>query len=233
VASQCKLALVITDSNNEQHAAPRVPRTAWDGLPSGSSAHTEVAAGDPIASQDDETAIALIQTGLARVFVHTTPGRQVTIGYAKPGDLISLPPRHGRRRYDVEAVWHTTVSVLFLDQVTSDPGLDAESLSQVKLRLASWAYDAAVRLATNTSHPMSARVAQHLRALAVRAADGRPVVHVSHQRLADYVGTAREVITRQLRALREEGVIETQPGRVIVVNEERLTSMAAGLDHLT
>jgi CRP-like cAMP-binding protein len=104
---------------------------------------------------------------------------------------------------------------------------------QVDLRLASWAYEAAARLAADTSHPVSTRVAQHLRALAVRAPDGRPVVHVSHQRLADFVGTAREVITRQLRALREESVIETQRGRLIIVNEERLAVIAAGGDHLT
>jgi CRP-like cAMP-binding protein len=58
-------------------------------------------------------------------------------------------------------------------------------------------------------------------------------VQVSQQRLADCVGTAREVITRQLRALREESVIEMQPGRVIVVNEERLATIAAGGGHLT
>lgn len=58
-------------------------------------------------------------------------------------------------------------------------------------------------------------------------------MQVSQQRLADFVGTAREVITRQLRALREESVIETQPRRVIVVNEERLAAIAAGGDHLT
>jgi CRP-like cAMP-binding protein len=123
--------------------------------------------------------------------------------------------------------------VLLLDQVRADPAIDADPQLQVELRLASWAYDAAVRLAADTSHPVSARVAQHLRALAVRAPDGRPVIQVSHQRLADFVGTAREVITRQLRALREESVIETQPGRVIVVNEERLAVIAVGADHLT
>jgi CRP/FNR family transcriptional regulator, cyclic AMP receptor protein len=224
--------IVTMDSDNEPHTAPRFVRTPWDGVLPGRSAHTVVAAGDPITSQDDGTAIALIQTGLARVFVHTTPGRQVTIGYAKPGDVISLAPPHGRRRYEVAAVWHTTLSVLILDEVRADPAIDGEPLLQVELRLASWAYDAAVRLAADTSYPMSARVAQHLRALAVRAPDGRPVVQVSQQRLADFVGTAREVITRQLRALREESVIETQPGRVIVVNEERLATISAGGGHL-
>jgi CRP-like cAMP-binding protein len=233
VTSQGKLVIVTMDSDSEPHTAPRVVRTPWDGVLPGRSANTVVAAGDPITSQDDGPAIALIQTGLARVFVHTTPGRQTTIGYARPGDLISLPPLHGRRRYEVAAVWHSTVSVRILDQARADPAIDSEPLLQVELRLASWAYDAAVRLAADTSHPMSARVAQHLRALAVRAPDGRPVVQISHQRLADFVGTAREVITRQLRALREDGVIETQPGRVIVVMEERLEVIAAGGDQLT
>jgi CRP-like cAMP-binding protein len=70
-------------------------------------AHSEVATGDSVVGHDDGTTIAFMRAGLARVFVRTTPGRQATIGYAKPGDVISLPPRHGRGRYEVAAVRHT------------------------------------------------------------------------------------------------------------------------------
>jgi len=62
----------------------------------------------------------------------------------------------------------------------------------------------------------------------MRAPDGHAVAHISQQRLADAVGTAREVVTRELRTLRALGVIDTRPERVIVVDEERLARIAAG-----
>ncbi|HEY8755686.1 MAG TPA: helix-turn-helix domain-containing protein [Candidatus Dormibacteraeota bacterium] len=57
------------------------------------------------------------------------------------------------------------------------------------------------------------------------------VAQISHQRLADAVGTVREVISRQLRTLRAQGVIDTLPGRVVIVNEARLDLIAAGSSH--
>jgi CRP/FNR family transcriptional regulator len=75
---------------------------------------------------------------------------------------------------------------------------------------------------------MATRVARHLAAVALRGPDGRAVARISHQRLADAVGTVREVISRQLNGLRTDGVIETQPGRVILVDEDRLEDIAAG-----
>ena len=59
--------------------------------------------------------------------------------------------------------------------------------------------------------PMTARVAYHLSQMTLPAPDGRAVAHISHQRLADAVGTVREVISRELRTLRAQGVIDTGP----------------------
>jgi hypothetical protein len=57
------------------------------------------------------------------------------------------------------------------------------------------------------------------------------VAQISHQRLADAVGTVREVSSHQLRTLRAQGVIDTLPGRVVIVNEARLDLIAAGSSH--
>jgi len=90
---------------------------------------------------------------------------------------------------------------------------------------------AVLTLAENTAQPMAARVARHLLEVALPAPDGHVGAQISHQRLADAVGTVREVISRQLRTLRTEGVIDTQPGRVIIVNEKLLEGIAARPSH--
>jgi CRP-like cAMP-binding protein len=204
------------DSDPSSYAARATLPPQWEDRPDRIGAPVEVAAADRIIGRHDGAAMAVIRTGLARVFVRTA-GRQVTIGYVKPGQVVALPPRDGSGSYDVEAVRRTTV--LILDEVEADPVLEA---------LAAWAYDAAVRMAVETFQPMSVRVAEHLHDLAVRDPAGRLVVDVNHHDLADSVSTVREVITRQLRALRDQGVIETRPGHVIVVNEARLEEIAAG-----
>jgi CRP-like cAMP-binding protein len=214
-------------SSNTPYPAPGVLRAPWDGVLTSGSASSFFTAGDAIVSDGDGDAIALIQTGMVRVFVRTHEGRQATVGYAKPGDVIRLPPARGGC-FHVAAVRHTTASVLMRNQLTSDSPLDNQHLVELEWRLATWAYDAAVRLAAGALESMPARIAQHILELAVRAPDGRVIAHVSHQGLADSLGTVREVITRHLRMLREAGVIETTPGHVVVVNEELLGAIAAG-----
>jgi hypothetical protein len=140
-------------SNSEPYPALRVLPAAWEEMLSRVGEHIEIAAGDNVAGRDDGRAIAFIRAGLARVFVRTTPGRQATIGYGKPGDVISLPASEGTRPYEVAAVWHTTVSLLFGDYVRSHSALDTEVLLQVEERLASWAHDAAVKVGCRYSSP--------------------------------------------------------------------------------
>jgi CRP-like cAMP-binding protein len=74
---------------------------------------------------------------------------------------------------------------------------------------------------------MRARVTRHLRELALPTPDGRAVVYISHQRLADAVGTVREVISRQLGTLRADGLIDTQTGMIVLLDDERLEGIAA------
>jgi CRP-like cAMP-binding protein len=72
------------------------------------------------------------------------------------------------------------------------------------------------------------RVARHLLDRATQTLEGEVAVQATHQALADAVGTAREVITRLLRALREEGIIDNRGGLVIVVRPEELARIARG-----
>jgi DNA-binding transcriptional regulator YhcF (GntR family) len=46
--------------------------------------------------------------------------------------------------------------------------------------------------------------------------------------LADAAGTVREVASRELNALRRDGVIQTTAGSVTIIDEGRLASIAAG-----
>lgn len=196
------------------------------------AAQAHVPAGDLVFRAGDAPRIALIRAGLVRLFMQTDAGRQTTLGYVRPGDLIGLAPLlGGSRAWNAEAVVHTTLAVMTIEQLHAVAGVQPELPWLIAEHVASWASAAMVTLANDSAQPIAARVARHLHELALRTPDGTAVAQISHQRLADAVGTVREVISRQLRTLRAQGVIDTQPGRVIIVNETRLDGIAAGLSH--
>jgi CRP-like cAMP-binding protein len=191
-----------------------------------------IPAGDLVFRAGDAPRIALIRAGLVRLFMQTDSGRQTTIGYVRPGDLIGLAPvLGGSRAWNAEAVVHTTLAVMTRAQLQAVAAVRPELPWLIAEHLAAWASATVQSLANDGSQPIAVRVARHLRELAMRTPDGTAVAQVSHQRLADAVGTVREVISRQLRTLRAQGVIDTQPGRVIIVNETRLDCIAAGRAH--
>jgi DNA-binding transcriptional MocR family regulator len=78
---------------------------------------------------------------------------------------------------------------------------------------------------------MRTRVARHLREASLRGPDGRLVAHISQQRFATALGTAREVVCRELNALKEKAVIDSTAGSVTVIDEAKLSRLAAGDPH--
>ena len=173
--------------------------------------------------------IALVVAGIVRVFISTQLGRQMTIRYARAGDLIGLAPYlAGTDQWNAEAITDVSVKVLTFDHLRSAGAHDPELPWRIAQHVATVTADALRTVADASGQPISVRVARHLREMALRGPDGRTVVHISHQRLADAVGTVREVVSRELTALRAEGVIDRTAGSVRVIDEDRLASLAAG-----
>jgi CRP/FNR family transcriptional regulator len=53
-------------------------------------------------------------------------------------------------------------------------------------------------------------------------------VRASQQELADAVGSVREVVTRTLHGLREEGLIETARDEIVLLDPVRLSEETTG-----
>src|SRR6202162_4812143 len=177
--------------------------------------------------------IALVVAGIVRVFIATQLGRQMTIRYARAGDLIGLAAYlAGTDQWNAEAITDVSVKVLTFDRLRNAGAYDPELPWRIAQHVAAVTAEALRTVADASGQPISVRVARHLREMALRGPDGRIVIHISHQRLADAVGTVREVVSRELTALRADGVIDKTAGAVRVIDEDRLACLAAGQSNL-
>lgn len=204
-----------------------VEPSIWDVLVADSDI-LHVAAGELIYEAGQMPAVIAILSGMARVFMWSARGRQVTLRYAGPSELIGLGPLlAGVDVTSAEAVSDTAAAILPLDGVrrlaTANPALSWAITEQV----AGWAAEAVRSLSDVAPLPMTARVAAHL----LQVSMPTPIAvsaHITHQRLADAVGTAREVVSRALGELRRGGVVETSPGQIVITDPTRLALIARG-----
>jgi CRP-like cAMP-binding protein len=182
-------------------------------------------------TRTDPSFFTLVVEGLVRVYCVSAQGRQVTTRYGIPGQVIGLPfvlaphlishdanlgvqaalpcrllhfsPRTFRRvaEYDVRNMWR------LFKELADSMVLPGRSL------------------ALNVFQPIRSRVARHLLELSERRGD-QLVVTASQQDIADAVGSVREVISRIVVQLRDEGLIRREDNAYVLVDCPRLRLLA-------
>jgi CRP/FNR family cyclic AMP-dependent transcriptional regulator len=208
-----------------------VPRDVWERLIEG-AAVANTAAGDAIYRAGEMARPIALLSGTVRVFMFTTGGRQVTLRFAGPGELIGLVAYlTGSDTSEAHAVTNVTAATLSVEHIHEIGRREPEILWALARDAATSALDALKRVADATTEPLTVRVAQHLLDLATAGPDGSIVAPVSHQVLAEATGTAREVVTRTLRGFRTQGLVETRKGRIVITDPARLTRVATRTTH--
>jgi len=168
--------------------------------------------GTTIYRDGDDPRTLLVLRGLLRVYMSSPEGRQVTVRYARPADVLGIALLVGGPAV-VSCQTLDAVSLFRLDTRT----LKAAAKQDARV---SWAlaeelnrrlYESLQQTAVNAFGSVRQRVATHLLDLA--SAQQRPstalVARVTQQELSDAVGSSREVVARVLRDLRLEGLVAT------------------------
>jgi CRP/FNR family transcriptional regulator len=170
----------------------------------------------------------VILEGRVRV-VRGSGGRQHVIHTESRGGTLAEVPLFGGGPHPATAIAaEPTVCALFdrpgLERaITRHPAVAFLLLRRLALRVRRLVD----RLDQRSARPVQARLAGFLLGLASTAPDGSVAVGMTQQELAEELGTVREVVARELRALRRDGLIAPRGrGHYLLRDREALGRVA-------
>src|SRR5690242_2146746 len=209
----------------------RLPPEVRDGLRA-EGERADYPAGTTVYRAGADPRAALVVRGLLRVYLSSPGGRQVTVRYARPGDVLGIAVLvGGPADTSVQAVEPSSVLRIsartLLAAARRDPRVSWAIAEELNRRL----YEVLEQTAVNAFGSVRRRVAAHLLDLASdqQRPDGPLVAHVSQQELADATGSVREVVARTLRDLRQAGVVSTRADRIEILDPARLSAESGGV----
>jgi CRP-like cAMP-binding protein len=180
--------------------------------------------------QNTSMPLALVVNGLVRILLMEPSGRQVTIRYAPPGSVVGLPwnllsPQVGRvggqsndtwlafdgPARDAQALRATTLLHLRPERFRKVMQENPAACWVLSRQLAAQLLEAEHQLTAELFLPVRARVAAHLLRLAEQA-DGKLIVRVRHGEIAASMGSVREVVSRELKRMERDGLVQRVGG---------------------
>lgn len=200
-------------------------RSEWSAL-----RPARVPAATPLLRRGDPAGGAyLVLAGALRVFYVTDHGREATLYHVAVGEtcVLALGATYARQPHPawVEAS-HDGCTFVCVETAAFHRLLDHEPAFRhfVLTALSTRVFELMCTLEELATASVEQRVAGYL----VKQARGRASVAVTQAALAAELGTAREVVFRALRSLRDAGLVATARGTVHVVDAAGLALVAAG-----
>ena len=170
----------------------------------------------------------LIECGLARAFWNLPDGRQTTVAVIRPKEFVGSTATMNQTPWIfMQLITETTLMVLNLENVRAMAATELEVASAIAMHLGMRVRDAYRLIAVRSLGNIRERVAYDLldRAAQSQLVVGRLEVTATQADLGDSVGSSREVMSRALRDLRAEGIVETAPGLIRVLDPDRLAAI--------
>jgi CRP-like cAMP-binding protein len=168
----------------------------------------------------------ILKRGRVRCSRVGADGRRLTTAILTPGQLFGRMLPLGQHLDDavVDTLDAATLCVMARPDVDrlllADPRIATRVLEQLGARVT----ELERRLGDVVLRPVPARVAL---ALAAMAPEGKAVVRLTHEQLAELVGTTRETTTKVLQDLAARDLVRGRRGRIVVRDAEGLRRLAA------
>ncbi len=186
-----------------------------------------IAKGSQIFSQGDSCHnFIFVLQGMVKVFTRTHAGREILLYRVKGGQSCTLTTSclFSEDKYPAEGIAETDVTALVLSQKDFNQGLAcSESFRQFVFS----AYGKRIREVIALVETISfGKIETRLADALLEEAGDSHTFKVTHQALAVDLGTAREVVSRQLKAFEAEGWLELHRGAIKILNLAAIQAVA-------
>lgn len=175
---------------------------------------------------DEVEGLYLLTRGALRVFHTTAEGREATLYWIKPGQtcILALTAALQRARYpawvesDAQPVSLVVVPERMVRGLLGEPAFRDFAFAALAGRV--------FELMTTLEQVSSLRIEQRVAGFVLDHAGPTGIARLSQERLAAHLGTAREVVSRAVRALVAEGAITTTRGQIRIADRALLAQLA-------
>lgn len=162
--------------------------------------------------------------GQSRVFKMSASGREILLYRVGPGEtcVITTTCLLGNSDYPASTVVEKAIKdVIIPSGAFNQLMIDSRVFRTfVMTNYGALISDLIVLLDEVAFHSLDARLAKLL------LDDGQDAVHKTHQQLADELGTAREVVSRQIKRLEQKGLVALSRGQVDILNRKLLLEIS-------
>ncbi|MEE4294521.1 MAG: Crp/Fnr family transcriptional regulator [Xanthomonadales bacterium] len=165
----------------------------------------------------------LVTGGSVTVFARSAEGKEVVLYRVHEGEMCLLTTTCliGHRHYPAEAFTDSETSARVI------PAKEFESLLEKSPEFRKMVFNGlSERLSQVTQrfeHVVLESVKRRLAVFLLSRQDASGSLQTTHDQLAREVGTAREVVSRQLKTLETSGLIRTGRGRITILDPVRLS----------
>jgi CRP/FNR family transcriptional regulator, cyclic AMP receptor protein len=193
--------------------------------------------GDTLLFQEGDVgdAVYLLAEGLVKLSKVDLGGHEKTLALLRPPEFFGEMALIGQERRSAAAMTVTATScyLLFKDDfqrlLTAYPAISLNLTSTLAARLRGMDDEAQVLSYKDAQGRVAYVLLRLYRDGVVDLLDDRARARLTHQDLANLAGTSRETVTRALKSLESEGLIETRPKEVDLLDIEGLEEVLHGV----
>ena len=183
--------------------------------------------GTNIHNGNECTGVILIRSGSLRLYILSEDGKEITLYRLFPGDMCML---------SASCVLETVTFDVFVDSEENSDcvvlgGCAYEDVSRRMTDAKIFALETALSRFSDVMWVMQQILFMSMdKRLAIflldeTAKNGTDTVKLTHEQIAKYMGSAREVVSRMLKYFVSEGIVETSRGGIRILDKKRLRSL--------
>ena len=172
--------------------------------------------------------VILVKSGCIRIYMLSDSGRDITLYRLYPGDICMLTAS-----CVLQAVTFEVLAAAQEDSqcyVISGPAFAQISERSPYIKI--FALETAVRRFSDVMWVMQQILFMSMdKRLAIflsgeTARTGQDIIQLTHEQIARYMGSAREVVSRMLKYFSSEGIVQVSRGGIKILDKNRLNALA-------